>query len=110
MAKKKDKTLGYVLIGLAAYLLLQQRQTPQYQQFPQIPPQPPTKGQAFAEWVNSILAIYGNVKELWEPGGPFYNLNPADVQQAVDSPTSGSSSPFSFNPYVFDPSGPEVLV
>lgn len=110
MAKKKDKTLGYVLIGLAAYLLLQRRQTPVYQQFPQVPPAPPTKGQAFSQWVNSILAIYGNVKELWEPGGPFSNINPADIQQAVDSPTSSSSSPYSFNPYDFNPSGPDVLV
>lgn len=110
MAKKKDKTLSYILIGLAAYLLLQRRRPAVYQQFPQVPPAPATKGQAFSQWVNSILAIYGNVQELWQPGGPFYNMNPADVQQAVDSPTNSSSSPYSFNPYDFDPRGPEVLV
>lgn len=111
MAKKNDKTLGYLLIGLAAVLLLRQRPAYNaYPQFPQAPPAPPTKGQAFSQWVNSILAIYGNVKELWEPGGPFSNINPADIQQAVDSPTSSSSSPYSFNPYDFNPSGPDVLV
>ena len=73
MARKKDNTIAYVLVGLAAYLLLKPKPMyNQYQNFPQIPPQPPTQGQAFAQWANTILQIYGNAKELWQPGGPFF--------------------------------------
>lgn len=85
---KKD-TLILVAFGFAALYLLQQNRQPApqyYPNYPQIPQAPPrTNGAAFAQWVNSILQIYGNVRQLWEPGGPFYKeqITPEQVNQML---------------------------
>lgn len=81
--------MGMLLIGLAAVLLLTQRkQTPVYQNYPQIPPSPPqSNAQAWQEWASAIIATYGNVAQLWQPGGPFYNVNSTP---GIDAPPPGS--------------------
>jgi len=88
MSKKNKDTFLYVAIGLAALYLLNQNRQPRqaynyYPNAPYAPPAPPrSNGQAFAQWVNSIMSIYGNVRELWQPGGPFYKerVSPEELQ------------------------------
>lgn len=84
----KNKQLAYIILGVGAFLLLSQKQRPQsgpYNYYPNIPPPPPPRpntAQAFGNWVNAILNSYGAVAELWEPGGPFYQLPPDQAQAA----------------------------
>lgn len=88
---KKDNTGTWILIGLGVFLLLQQRQVTTYppgqypyQNFPNIPQAPSTKGQAFQQWAQSIVNLYGNIKALWEPGGPFYKHRTDDIFDVID--------------------------
>ena len=74
--KVDTKTL---LIGVGLYLLLSNKNT-SATTLPSAPTQSFTyqnssssNAQAWQQWVNTILSIYGNVSELWEPGGLFYN-------------------------------------
>lgn len=93
MAKKSKsgKLLLLVGIGIIAYLLLTRRSsstTPT--QFTNVPPAPPrNKPAEFAAWANAILSTFGNVSELWQPGGPFYQYNKNDILDVV---TPGSDN------------------
>ncbi len=81
---RKDNTTAYLLLGLAALLILSRRQPQHYQNYPTVPPAPPrSNGQAWADWARNIIQIYGNVASLWQPGGPFYQVNQTDVQQIL---------------------------
>lgn len=83
----KNKQLAYIILGVGAFLLLSKKQNYSYQPrpynyYPNIPPPPPNTAQAFSNWVNAILNSYGAVADLWEPGGPFYQLPPDQAQAA----------------------------
>lgn len=88
MAKKKDNLYLIAGIGLVIWALNQRRYTrpPVAPQYPQPPRQ--TTGQIWAAYVRQIIEIYGFVKELWEPGGPFYNIPPEEIYDIV-GPTTG---------------------
>lgn len=87
MAKKSksSKLLLIVGLGIIAYLLLMRRNgTSSPTQFNNAPPAPPrNKPAEFAAWANTILSLYGNVSELWQPGGPFYQFNKSDILEVV---------------------------
>lgn len=86
-----------ILLLLAIYLFTQQsnRQT-QYTQPPQEPYVPQHQSPAqipnWVQWAQLIISLYGNVAELWEPGGPFYGKE----QDVIDA--TGYTPP-SNNPY-----------
>lgn len=91
MAKSKNKGAFLILIlgGIVvAYMMLQKRSTPASTNYSSVPPPPPrNNAQALATWANTILAIYGNVAELWQPGGPFYNYK-NDLLEIVTPPNN----------------------
>lgn len=83
----KNKELGYLLIGAAAFMLLQRRNTPANYapQFAAAPPMPQVNtAQAWQNWINSIVNLYGNVRALWQPGGPFYNAQATGALPATN--------------------------
>jgi len=87
--KKKNKTTGLIIaagVAVALYFLLS-RNRPRINppQFQNIPPRPATKGEAFNQWVMSIIALYGQSKQLFEPGGPFYKIPTKDIIDIVGS-------------------------
>lgn len=83
--RKKDKSL-LLIAGAAALFLLsnQQRQQQYAPQFQQVPPPPRNNARDFAAWASAIVNTFGNVAELWQPGGPFYNMNRTDVIKAAE--------------------------
>lgn len=89
MTKKEKKNLGMILIGVAAFMLINRKPQPQYRpQFQNVPPPPRNNPQRFSQWANLILQTYGDIAELWQPGGPFHNYKTADI---YDTTTDYSS-------------------
>lgn len=86
----KDKKLIGLLIlgGIAAYYMMNQpvRYTGQ---FSNVPPPPPRNSPNYQVWVDTILKTFGQVADLWKPGGPLYksNVPPPDIQ--ADNPQPG---------------------
>lgn len=84
---KKGKSTALIvalLVGGGLYLLLNRnRPMVNPQQFRQVPPRPNTKGEAFNQWVMAIIDLYGQSKELFEPGGPFYRIPTKDIYDVV---------------------------
>jgi hypothetical protein len=84
----KKETIGYVLVGAAALLLLTRRQGPASQgpgrqniySYP--PPNPPVANNAaaWANWARTIMDLYGDVSQLWQPGGPFHRQSVTNQQ------------------------------
>jgi len=88
MARKKDdmykKIAIAALIGAGIYMLTRPRTAPPTPaNFQQIPPAPPPQTQQWGQWVEGVLATFGNVAQLWQPGGPFYQ-QPITQQQATE--------------------------
>lgn len=95
----KGNELGMLAIGAAAILLLtgssrQQAYAPQFQHIPPMPPR--SNAQEYAAWANAIIATFGNIAALWQPGGPFYGQNQSDTlntaQYDPNNPFMGSYS------------------
>lgn len=105
MAKSKDDTLKYLLVGgILVYFFTrqqqqnqnqgnwqwQQPQVPVYQNYPSVPQAPPRNNQqAWQQWINTIIGLYGEVATLWQPGGPFYkeNVQPQEIHPVyTDNP------------------------
>lgn len=88
MAKKKDnsmKFIGFALLGVAALLFLRQSRKPYTPQQTYVPPRPQSNiPGAISQWVQTMVQVFGNVRELWQPGGPFYKPTP-EVQAALDA-------------------------
>ena len=82
----KNKEIGYVLIGVAAFMLLQGQNRSTYApQFQNAPPMPQTNtAQAWQNWINAVVNLYGNVAALWQPGGPFYQAQAAGAIPATN--------------------------
>ena len=95
---KKDTLLILGLAGIGAYLFLQnQRQyqnppqnwAPQYQQA--IPAPPPPSTPEWQNWARFVLETYGNVIQLWQPGGPFYKgPSQEELMRIVGAGAAGS--------------------
>ncbi|MEO0627446.1 MAG: hypothetical protein AAFY91_10705 [Bacteroidota bacterium] len=87
------KTIALLLIGVGGLFYLnqqnrfQQRFIPGQTFYP--PPPPRNAAQAWSTWAAQMLQIYGNVRELWQPGGPFHNIPEADVIDAIQMPDNG---------------------
>lgn len=81
MTKKEKKNMGMILLGIAAFMVINQRPQTQYSpQFQNIPPAPPRNNpQRFSQWANAILNAYGDIAALWQPGGPFHNYKTSDI-------------------------------
>lgn len=97
MAKQKRNKMGlYIVGGLVIaggiFYFWQQQQQARNRQIileamrqRNVPPAPINNTpQAISAWVNTIFSIYGNAKQLWEPGGPFYKV-PKDAQTILDA-------------------------
>jgi len=78
--KTSPAILAFIVLGGA--FLLMQKSPPTG---PRVPPPPPppvdprtarrrAQITALQNWVTSIIAVYGNVRSLWQPGGPFHNI------------------------------------
>lgn len=79
---KNKQVIGLAVLGaLAFYLYSQQQQTRYTGQYQNIPPPPPPSSPNYQVWVNTILQTFGQVADLWKPGGPFY-------KQPVTPPTT----------------------
>jgi len=93
---KMDKKTLIILLGVAGlYYWDQNRQKnnftnyrgPQYWSDPRyrgVSPPPDRRSQAWRDWVNSVVQIFGQAKSLWEPGGPFYKLPKGDIIDIVN--------------------------
>lgn len=89
----KNKDLGLVLVGIAAFMLLSQKQNRynHYQNYPTVPPQPPrNNAAAWQHWTQTIIGTYGMVADLWAPGGPFYKVKQQDVVNAAQGMSWGA--------------------
>ena len=84
---KKSKSTGLIvalLVGVGMYLVLNRnRPMVNPQPFRQVPPRPNTKGEAFNQWVMAMIDLYGQSKELFQPGGPFYKIPTKDIYDVV---------------------------
>lgn len=81
---KQKQLIGLaILAGLAYYLTTRNQQLVYRGPYSNIPPPPPTSSPNFQIWVNTILQTFGQVADLWKPGGPFY-------KQPVPPPPAGS--------------------
>lgn len=70
---KKNQVLGLVLLGGIALYYFMQQQRPVYTgPYQNVPPPPPQNSPNYQVWVNTILQTFGQVADLWKPGGPFY--------------------------------------
>lgn len=91
--KNNNLFFGIALIGIAYLLYRQHMMLSQYTryngpqayegQFKNVAPPPDSRTAAFNAWVRAILNLYGNVKELWAPGGPFHNIPEDEILDAV---------------------------
>lgn len=100
----KNNILIALGIGVVAYLLLKPKTTQRPTTIPREYYNAPPRGtQAFQNWANTLLQVYGQSKWLFEPGGPFYNnklfneqeLNKVLNQPIYDIPTTTTNP----NPY-----------
>jgi hypothetical protein len=89
--KKKDNTILALAIAVGVFLLTSGRTSNQVPSSGSIPPPPPPQQPdyytAFKNWAQAILDIFGDMRELWEPGGPFYNRSPQEqniIQDLID--------------------------
>lgn len=70
---KQKQLIGLAILAGLAYYLTTRNQQPVYRgPYSNIPPPPPPTSPNFQVWVNTILQTFGQVADLWKPGGPFY--------------------------------------
>lgn len=103
----KNKDLGLIILGVAAWMMLRRRQPATNPQFQNVPPPPPrNNAAAYQQWIQTIIGTYGTIAALWQPGGPFYNnVSQQEAQQAISAP-----DPYNYTPFDDDLQGPEVFV
>ncbi len=77
----KDKKMIALVIAVGVFFLFSRSKRQRYIP-PPPPPAQPNYYELFKNWALAILNIFGDVKELWEPGGPFYNKSKAE-QEAI---------------------------
>ena len=104
MAKKENNTklyIGAALLAGVAILLLKNKQSqaqPQpYYNYPQIPPAPAApQTPAWTQWANAIIDTFGNVADLWQPGGPFYNTG-NQAEDVIFDDIPGYDNPYDYD-------------
>jgi hypothetical protein len=86
-----NKAIGYVLLvgalAVVGYSLFKSGKFDGVQPAPVNPPSQNNNAaqiQQWRMWVTMVMQIFGNVQDLWQPGGPFYNYNYTDVIDYVD--------------------------
>ena len=52
----------------------------------QVPQQPQQGTPQWQNWAAGIIAVYGAVAWLWQPGGPFYKVPTGNVYDALPNP------------------------
>lgn len=79
----KKKQQSALLIAAGIFFLLRGF-LPRRSNYVPPPPAPtqPNYYDLFKNWAITILEVFGDVKSLWEPGGPFYNKSKAE-QEAI---------------------------
>lgn len=88
MAKKKDNTLvlllGVVGLGAVAFSILNKRKAPTQTNQAELAAQQPTaRTQQWILWAQLALRTFGNVQELFEPGGIFFRQE-NDLSEFID--------------------------
>ena len=91
---KKNNLVPFVLLGVAALLLFQQKSSAAPPRAPYEPPKPqPQPGQsataiiaALNAWTVAIVNLYGRSKWLFEPGGPFHGRSEEEINAILDLP------------------------
>lgn len=104
MAKKENNTkiyIGAALLAGVAILLLKKKQTQApaqpYYNYPQVPAAPSVPNTpAWTQWANAILDTFGNVADLWQPGGPFYNTGNQEEDVIYDT-APGYDDPYDYD-------------
>ena len=91
MKLSNKQLLGLALLGGAAAWYFMNQQPRYVGPYSNIPPPPPQNSPNFQVWVNTILSTFGQVTDLWKPGGPFY-------KQPVPMLPTGGGSPLPNNP------------
>lgn len=100
MAKKKDNTTNILIFGgvaVVAWALLGKSNNNgnnnnnggNYSNFPNVPSAPPANTPEWQFWATAIVGTFGNVIQLWQPGGPFYNE--PGVVDVVGTPTASGN-------------------
>lgn len=108
---KNKQLIALALLGGAAALYLMNQQPPRYTgQYANIPPPPPRNSPNYQQWVQTILQTFGQVADLWKPGGPFYQQpvpqppvvnNPAGTTAPNNPAHGGVFGPWKASPLVF---------
>ena len=78
--------IGLAVIGVVAYLLLNKQNKPTLPPWynpNSVPPPPPNFSPNWMQWANSIISTFGAAAWLWQPGGPFYKVDPKKVYDAL---------------------------
>lgn len=70
-----NKTAAYILLGFGAFILAQRFLNPTPQVIIPPTPAPTLPGtNAWSNWAQSLINLYGVTAALWQEGGPFYNV------------------------------------
>ena len=95
MKNNNKQLLGMLLLGGLAVYYFSQQQRPTYTgPYQNVPPPPPQNSPNYQAWVTTILQTFGQVADLWKPGGPFYKTNipppaPPPGGDLADNPGGG---------------------
>lgn len=87
MSKKSDdnRLIGLIILGAVGAWYFFGRTQPVYApKYANVPPPPPKSDPNYQVWVDTILKVYGQVSDLWKPGGPFYNQGIPNNTAALD--------------------------
>jgi hypothetical protein len=60
----------------------------QYQNTP-APPRQGAPQSEWQQWMGLVMSLYGDIRGLWEPGGPFYRQE--DIIDIVNPPGTGTA-------------------
>ncbi|MBX2926999.1 MAG: hypothetical protein KF852_04125 [Saprospiraceae bacterium] len=95
---KNNNLVVALAIAVGVYFLTKKPVRPQFSTAPR-PPVDPRQAQTQAQiialqnWIRTMIALFGNVKELWQPGGPFYNIPRAIFDDINISPPTPGADP-----------------
>ncbi len=96
---KTNQIIGLAIFGIIGYMLLNKQNQPKpppWYNPNQVPPMPPPSAPNWMQWANAIISTFGAAAWLWQPGGPFYKIDPKKVYDALppnDPAKSGWDDP-----------------
>ena len=82
-----NKIIGAALVGFVVWQVAKPKTGTPANQPPPPRPHPSSDRDKWVKWASVIIAIFGQAKKLWEPGGPFYNT-------PVPEPNAEGGGPF----------------